>query len=204
MLIGLRGYPIPIAQSNPSFSDLGSQIPMIKVNPTLALTLILLSMMVAAGVVSGSWGYALGRDALRGITQPETRPGQVGDADGESAPQSGLVIVNEQELINEVKRQINDNTPMSAAAPTSSITERPAEPVPPAIAPSPAETVSNESPAPEPEADWSEPVEEEIGVDGVDSDTSVAPEEPLPFLESEPSAEEVSPLPADTFEPVGN
>lgn len=203
MLIGLRGYPISIAQFNPSFSDLDSQIPMIKVNPTLALTLILLSMMVAAGVVSGSWGYALGRDALRGITQPETRPGQVGDADGESAPQSGLVIVNEQELINEVKRQINDNTPMSAAAPTSSITERPAEPVPPAIAPSPAETVSNESPAPEPEADWSEPVEE-IGVDGVDSDTSAAPEEPLPFLESEPSPGEVSPLPADTFEPVGN
>lgn len=100
---------------------------MIRVNPTLAFTLILLSTMIGAGVVSGSWGYAFGREALRGITQPETRPGQTADADGESAPRSGLIILNEDELINDARARMAGNTPTAAVtSPTTSITESPA------------------------------------------------------------------------------
>ncbi|HEY9816748.1 MAG TPA: hypothetical protein V6D20_13260 [Candidatus Obscuribacterales bacterium] len=94
---------------------------MIRINPTLGLTLILLSMMIGAGVVSGSWGYALGREALRGVTQPETRPGQVGTSDGESAPQSGLAILDEEELINNAKNRMAGNTPTAAV--TSPVSE---------------------------------------------------------------------------------
>lgn len=108
---------------------------MIRINPTLGLTLILLSMMIGAGVVSGSWGYTLGREALRGVTQPETRPGHVGVSDGESAPQSGLAILNEEELINNAKSRMAGNTPTAAVPspvsdpPASSQREPSSEPV---------------------------------------------------------------------------
>ncbi|NJL23691.1 MAG: hypothetical protein HC895_27475, partial [Leptolyngbyaceae cyanobacterium SM1_3_5] len=46
-----------------------------KVNSTLALTLVLLTAMVGAGVVSAAWGYAVGGEALKGVTQPNGRPG---------------------------------------------------------------------------------------------------------------------------------
>lgn len=43
-------------------------------NPAVAFTLILLSLMIGGGVVSASWGYTLGRQALTGVRQPESRP----------------------------------------------------------------------------------------------------------------------------------
>lgn len=116
---------------------------MIRINPTLGLTLILLSMMIGAGVVSGSWGYTLGREALRGVTQPETRPGQVGASDGESAPQSGLAILNEDELINNAKSRMAGNTP------TAAVTSPAASPVsePPASEPSREPVMGAEEPS---------------------------------------------------------
>jgi len=36
------------------------------ISPAVAFTTVLLALMVGAGVVSSSWGYALGRQALTG------------------------------------------------------------------------------------------------------------------------------------------
>ena len=75
----------------------------------IALTLMLLSILVAATSVSLSWGYALGRNALKGVTQPDVRPAsapvsiQPGN-DGE-AP-SDMVFWSESEIIEASKSRI--------------------------------------------------------------------------------------------------
>lgn len=87
-----------------------------KVNSTLALTLILLSLMVAAGAVSASWGYAVGREALKGVTQPDSRPGQTG---GEGTPphHQQLSLLKENDIIKSVKAQISgEGSPESLGA----------------------------------------------------------------------------------------
>lgn len=79
-----------------------------KLNSTVALTLILLVSMVAAGLISASWGTALGREALKGITQPDTRPtnnksgGQAGNTRREA-----LAVVSETTIIASVKVRMN-------------------------------------------------------------------------------------------------
>ena len=79
-----------------------------KLNSTVALTLILLVSMVAAGLVSASWGTALGREALKGITQPDTRPnsnkagGQAGNSRREE-----LAVLPENTIIANVKTRMN-------------------------------------------------------------------------------------------------
>lgn len=45
-----------------------------KLNSTIGLTLLLLISMVGAGVLSAVAGMSIGRDALKGVTQPDTRP----------------------------------------------------------------------------------------------------------------------------------
>jgi hypothetical protein len=74
-------------------------------NPAVAFTLILLSLMIGSGVVSASWGFTLGRQALTGVRQPETRPTSGTPAVGGSGnPGQGTVIlVNEAEVLQQVK-----------------------------------------------------------------------------------------------------
>jgi hypothetical protein len=43
-------------------------------NSTIFVSLALLALMIGAGSTTGSWGYKLGREALKGITQPDVRP----------------------------------------------------------------------------------------------------------------------------------
>jgi hypothetical protein len=75
-----------------------------KVNPTLALTLILLSLMIAAGVVSGSWGFAIGREALKGVTQPDSRPRQGGNiTQGNTPHRQQLMLLKEEDILKNVK-----------------------------------------------------------------------------------------------------
>ena len=81
-----------------------------KIDPIIALTLMLLSLLVAATSVSLSWGYALGRSALKGVTQPDIRPttasvpGEQGTNDGE-AP-TDMVFWAESEIIESAKSRI--------------------------------------------------------------------------------------------------
>ncbi len=76
-------------------------------NLTVALTFILLIMMVATGCISASWGFALGREALTGITQPDTRPTKniPGHQGNQIRPQE-VVILREDDILKKVKAQI--------------------------------------------------------------------------------------------------
>jgi hypothetical protein len=79
-----------------------------KINPAIAFTLILLAMMFGAGIVSSSWGYALGRQALTGVKQPETRPSSATAANrsGTAAHSSNVSLLQEDDIIKTVKARI--------------------------------------------------------------------------------------------------
>jgi hypothetical protein len=89
----------------------------VKVNPTVTLTLILLFLMVGAGLTSASWGYKLGREALKGITQPDTRPvNNVTDSQGKSLRREGnLAFLKESDILANVKARMG-----GVAAPAAS------------------------------------------------------------------------------------
>ncbi|MBE9136257.1 hypothetical protein IQ254_03400 [Nodosilinea sp. LEGE 07088] len=73
-------------------------------NPAVAFTLILLSLMIGSGVVSASWGFTLGRQALTGVRQPETRPTSGTPAGGSGSPgQGNVILVNEADVLQQVK-----------------------------------------------------------------------------------------------------
>ncbi len=78
-------------------------------NPAVAFTLILLSLMIGSGVVSASLGFTLGRQALTGVRQPETRPTSGSPIARESgtASHGNVVLVNEAEVLEQVKARIN-------------------------------------------------------------------------------------------------
>lgn len=78
-------------------------------NPAVAFTLILLSLMIGAGVVSSSWGFTLGRQALTGVRQPETRPTGGTPIAREAAPGSSgeLRLASEAEILEQVRARIN-------------------------------------------------------------------------------------------------
>jgi hypothetical protein len=82
-----------------------------RINPTVALTLALLFFMVVAGIVSASWGYALGRQALKGITQPDVRPNSgVSSPQGNSAPRrEGFVLLREEDILVDVEARMKGN-----------------------------------------------------------------------------------------------
>jgi len=84
------------------------------ISPAVAFTTILLALMVGAGVVSASWGYALGRQALMGVRQPDTRPTSSA-ASNQASPQAshGPMLLNEQDIINDVQSRMS-GTPVDA------------------------------------------------------------------------------------------
>ena len=94
-------------------------------NPTLALTLILLTLMAGAGAVSASLGYNLGREALKGITQPDLRPTAVGEG-GQKPRRETMVIVPESKTISEMEKRLRggaqapESSPVAAPAATPS------------------------------------------------------------------------------------
>ncbi|MCT7951986.1 hypothetical protein NG798_19490 [Ancylothrix sp. C2] len=74
-----------------------------KLNPTVALTFVLLILMFGAGMVSGNWGYALGREALKGITQPDVRPtNNIGSRKGTPSGREEMVILKEADILKKV------------------------------------------------------------------------------------------------------
>jgi len=72
-------------------------------NPAVAFTLVLLSLMFGAGIVSASWGYALGRQALEGITQPDARPTSAVQKAGRAPRHEELQLLDEAEILQDVK-----------------------------------------------------------------------------------------------------
>ena len=78
-----------------------------KLNSTVALTFILLTLMLGAGCVSALWGFTLGHEALKGVTEPEARPGgKMTGHRGTPLQQRTLAIVKEKTILNSVKARI--------------------------------------------------------------------------------------------------
>lgn len=76
-----------------------------RINPAVAFTLILLTLMFGAGIVSSSWGYALGRQALTGVRQPETRPSNAAAANRAGEADSELKLLDEAKIIEDVRKR---------------------------------------------------------------------------------------------------
>jgi hypothetical protein len=88
------------------------------VNSTLALTLMLLSLMFSAVIVSASWGYGMGRDALKGITQPDVRPtSDLNDTSDEPPRREDLVIIPEEKILEDVRARMNGQSIPDAQTP---------------------------------------------------------------------------------------
>jgi hypothetical protein len=93
------------------------------VNPTVILTFFLLVLMVGAGLTSGTWGYSLGRQALRGITQPDSSPSkQIGrsGSSSEASETKGMQFLDEAELIDTVKARMSGKAESEPAEPSPS------------------------------------------------------------------------------------
>lgn len=88
-----------------------------KVNSTVALTFTLLALMLGAGIFTATWGYAIGREALKGITQPDSRPTNKGTAKNSSGREE-LAILKEEDIIKSVKEKMN--TTSRAGSPQAS------------------------------------------------------------------------------------
>jgi hypothetical protein len=81
-----------------------------KLNSTVALTLILLAMMLGAGFVSAMWGFTLGHEALKGVTQPDVRPiKDTAEKQKASSGKEGLTILREEDILTKVNEHINSS-----------------------------------------------------------------------------------------------
>ncbi len=79
-----------------------------KVNPTVVLTFLLLSMMFGAGALSASLGLELGKAALKEVTQPDVRPTTSGESNsGATTRGKGLKLLKEDEIIKTVKTRMS-------------------------------------------------------------------------------------------------
>jgi hypothetical protein len=79
-----------------------------KFNSTVALTLILLAMMLGAGFVSAMWGFTLGHEALKGVTQPDVRPTKKLADNKQATPgKEGVPILREEDILVNVNEYIN-------------------------------------------------------------------------------------------------
>lgn len=83
-----------------------------RLDPVIAATFIFLSLMAGATVVSGLWGYTLGRSALRGITQPDMRPARFEEPSGDRVQRSKMVFVEEASILSDIDARRNGTTPL--------------------------------------------------------------------------------------------
>ncbi len=78
-----------------------------KLRVTIVLTIGLLSLVVGAGVLSAFWGFAIGREALQGVTQPDVRPASYNLGRGDSVVQTDSVeFLREDDILKQVEAQI--------------------------------------------------------------------------------------------------
>ena len=89
-----------------------------RINSTVALTFILLTLMLGAGIVSSAWGFAIGREALQGITQPDSRPTNKANRKNPGGREE-LTLVKEEDILATVKARINGNSKASASSSNS-------------------------------------------------------------------------------------
>ncbi|KPQ40592.1 MAG: hypothetical protein ACLFM4_00415 [Phormidium sp.] len=89
-----------------------------KFNWTVFLTITLLLLMMAAGGLSAIWGFSLGREALKGVTQPEFRPGSNLSNQPDNQPNSNKPrFLDEEDILQDVEAQIQSYQSEDSAHP---------------------------------------------------------------------------------------
>jgi hypothetical protein len=79
-----------------------------KLNSTVLLTLILLTLMLGAGSVSAILGFDIGSKALKGVTTPDARPAtKFASSKANSSQNGGLTLLREEEILKVVKSRID-------------------------------------------------------------------------------------------------
>ncbi|WP_293124571.1 hypothetical protein [Microcoleus sp. bin38.metabat.b11b12b14.051] len=88
------------------------------VNSTVVLTLILLALMFGAGVTSSVWGFTIGREALKGTTQPDVRPSNNARSgkQGNVASKEQVSILKEKDILKTVKARVEGRDPEKTTA----------------------------------------------------------------------------------------
>ncbi|MBP0000608.1 MAG: hypothetical protein J7641_16690 [Cyanobacteria bacterium SID2] len=83
-----------------------------KINFTVVLTVALLLLTIGAGVASAMWGFSLGREALKGVTQPDFRPnGNFANNRPEGGTPGGTVqFLKEVDVLKQVEAQIGSGS----------------------------------------------------------------------------------------------
>ncbi|MBW4418147.1 MAG: hypothetical protein KME13_02835 [Myxacorys californica WJT36-NPBG1] len=91
-----------------------------RINSTVALTFVLLALMFGAGIVSSAWGFAIGREALKGITQPDSRPTNKVNRKNPNGREQ-LTFLKEDDILATVKSRIGGTSkPPASPSPSSS------------------------------------------------------------------------------------
>ncbi|MFM6036858.1 MAG: hypothetical protein ACKPEO_14605 [Sphaerospermopsis kisseleviana] len=81
-----------------------------KINSTVVLTLILLTLMLGAGSVSAFLGFSMGSSALKGVSSPDGRPTSKFSSNRNNNAESDKVnLLKEEDIIKAVKARIKDN-----------------------------------------------------------------------------------------------
>jgi len=76
-------------------------------NSTVVMTVVLLVLMFGAGFFSSAWGYKLGREALKEITQPDVRPSNLtGKKEDGDRKAQGVKMLKEGDILANVKKRI--------------------------------------------------------------------------------------------------
>ncbi|HIK31234.1 MAG TPA: hypothetical protein IGS17_07530 [Oscillatoriales cyanobacterium M59_W2019_021] len=65
--------------------------------------------MFAAGLMSAAWGFALGKEALKGVTQPDVRPTNnlIGAKEGKQQGES-IQFLKEDKILEQVQAQVKN------------------------------------------------------------------------------------------------
>jgi hypothetical protein len=85
-------------------------------DPSVKFSLFLLSGVLVIGIFSAVVGYFFGYQSLKGVTQPDKNPFLGTSASGEEYPRQGSPFVSEQDIINQVEKQIKGISKSQQAA----------------------------------------------------------------------------------------
>jgi len=94
-------------------------------NTTAKLALSLLVMMLASGAVSALWGYKMGHDALKGVSQPDINLAKkrAGNSKTVASP-SDFVPIDEKTILTQVYNRINSKAEKTDKAATQKEQEK--------------------------------------------------------------------------------
>jgi hypothetical protein len=88
-----------------------------KFNSTVVYTFVLLFLMIGAGVASAVSGFSMGREALKGITQPDSRPNKGKANKTGVVSKEDLQLLKEDDIVKSMKERIDSSAKNGAKAP---------------------------------------------------------------------------------------